>query len=83
MKFLSTSTVLGTEALEAFSVALWYFLRYFKTPAECLCRAVTGGGDTRTIGCITGSLLGALHGSSWFPLEWVTALGTQRIMLNL
>ena len=37
---------------------------------ECLVRAVAIGGDTDTIACIVGAMLGALYGSSWIPVRW-------------
>jgi poly(ADP-ribose) glycohydrolase ARH3 len=52
------------------AAALWAFLRYGKTPEECIIRAVGFGGDTDTLGAMAGALVGALHGSSWIPARW-------------
>eukprot|EP01127_Copromyxa_protea_P007071 TRINITY_DN1699_c0_g1_i2.p1 TRINITY_DN1699_c0_g1~~TRINITY_DN1699_c0_g1_i2.p1 ORF type:complete len:513 (-),score=113.90 TRINITY_DN1699_c0_g1_i2:101-1639(-) len=68
VRFLSSP--LQCSSLEAVATSLWFFLRYFKDPVECLSRAVTGGGDAGVIGGITGALLGSLHGTSWIPSYW-------------
>jgi poly(ADP-ribose) glycohydrolase ARH3 len=60
----------GIRASEAVAAALWALLRYGSDPEECIIRAVGFGGDTDTIGAMTGALVGALHGSSWFPARW-------------
>jgi poly(ADP-ribose) glycohydrolase ARH3 len=60
----------GIRASQAVAAALWAFLRYGKTPEECIIRAVGFGGDTDTIGAMAGALVGALHGSSWIPARW-------------
>lgn len=60
----------GIRASEAVPAALWAFLRYGITPEQCIVRAVGFGGDTDTIGAMAGSLVGALHGTSWIPHRW-------------
>ncbi len=60
----------GIRASEAVAAALWAFVRYAKTPEECVVRAVNFGGDTDTIGAMAGALAGALHGTSWIPSRW-------------
>lgn len=60
----------GIRASEAVAAALWAFVRYVRTPEECIVRAVGFGGDTDTIGAIAGALAGALHGASWIPPRW-------------
>jgi ADP-ribosylglycohydrolase len=60
----------GIRASQAVAAALWAFLRYGKTPEECVIRAVNFGGDTDTIGAMAGALVGALHGSLWIPARW-------------
>lgn len=37
---------------------------------ECLVRTVAIGGDTDTIACMVGAMLGALYGPSWIPARW-------------
>ena len=60
----------GIRASEAVAAAIWAFLRYGKTPEECIIRTVGFGGDTDTIGAMAGALVGALHGTSWIPARW-------------
>ncbi len=60
----------GIRTSEAVAAALWAFIQYGKTPENCVIRAVGFGGDTDTIGAMTGALVGALHGYSWIPERW-------------
>jgi poly(ADP-ribose) glycohydrolase ARH3 len=60
----------GIRASQAVAAALWAFLRCWRTPEECVIRAVSFGGDTDTIGAMAGALVGALHGTSWIPARW-------------
>lgn len=60
----------GIRTSEAVAAALWAFIRCSKTPEDCVIRAVGFGGDTDTIGAMTGALVGALHGYSWVPGRW-------------
>lgn len=60
----------GIQASQAVSAALWALLRYWRTPEDCVVRAVGLGGDTDTIGAMTGALVGALYGASWIPPRW-------------
>jgi len=64
----------GIRASEAVAAALWAFLRYWRTPEECIIRAVGFGGDTDTIGAMAGALVGALHGTAWIPARWYDAI---------
>jgi hypothetical protein len=32
------------------------------------------GGDTDTIACMAGALVGALHGTAWLPASWTSSL---------
>jgi poly(ADP-ribose) glycohydrolase ARH3 len=60
----------GIRASQAVAAALWAVLRYWRTPEECVIRAVNFGGDTDTIGAMAGALVGALHGKAWIPSRW-------------
>jgi poly(ADP-ribose) glycohydrolase ARH3 len=60
----------GIRASQAVAAALWALLRYWRTPEECVIRAVNFGGDTDTIGAMAGALVGALHGKVWIPSRW-------------
>jgi poly(ADP-ribose) glycohydrolase ARH3 len=60
----------GIRASQAVAAALWALVRYWRTPEDCVIRAVGFGGDTDTIGAMSGALVGALHGASWVPPRW-------------
>jgi len=55
---------------QAVPIALWALAKYYKDPEECLVQVVSMGGDTDTLGAITGALLGALMGTKWIPNRW-------------
>jgi len=58
------------RAIEAFPSALWAVITNWKNPEQCVIDAVNMGGDTDTIGCIAGAMIGALHGHKWIPARW-------------
>ena len=60
----------GIRASEAVAAAIWALARYGNSPQECIIRAVGFGGDTDTIGAMTGALVGAQHGAAWLPGRW-------------
>ena len=58
------------HAAEAVACALWAFANEWHQPEKCVIRAVMLGGDTDTVGAMTGALVGALHGVDWIPNRW-------------
>jgi len=64
----------GGRASHSVPAALWAFLSRRDEPEEAIVRAVNLGGDTDTIGAMTGALTGAFHGVSTLPRRWVEAL---------
>mmetsp|Transcript_17509 Transcript_17509/g.27988 ORF Transcript_17509/g.27988 Transcript_17509/m.27988 type:complete len:438 (-) Transcript_17509:152-1465(-) len=77
------------KASDAAAVAIWMFLRHgimlddkygavineqSLNPTEALVRTISLGGDTDTLACIVGSMIGALHGPSIFPKKWLNDL---------
>lgn len=64
-------TYFQIKANEAVSCATYLYSKYGKDPENCLIESVNMGGDTDTIGCIVGSLLGAKYGTDWIPLRWL------------
>ncbi len=67
---------LGTDgvASNSVSIALWSFFSVPDNPEEALLRAINLGGDTDTIGAMTGALAGAYHSSTALPQRWLQAL---------
>lgn len=68
----------GVRSADSWPPALWAALRYIDDPEEAIIQAVNLGGDTDTIGAMTGALVGALHGNQWFPERWYGQLENQR-----
>ena len=64
----------GVRSADSWPPALWAALRFIDDPEEAIVQAVNLGGDTDTVGAMTGALVGALHGDSWFPLRWFDQL---------
>ncbi len=60
----------GIRASEAVACALLAAVKYHSTPEEAVIKSVNFGGDTDTIGAMTGALMGALHGKEWIPPRW-------------
>jgi poly(ADP-ribose) glycohydrolase ARH3 len=58
------------HAAEAFACSVWNLLRYHQNPEEAIIHAVSMGGDSDTIGAITGAQVGALYGTAWVPRRW-------------
>ncbi len=54
--------------------AFFCFSKHFDEPEKAILTAVNAGGDTDSIGCITGALCGALLGASSLPEVWKTGL---------
>ncbi len=68
----------GVRSADSWPPALWAALRYIDNPEEAIIQAVNLGGDTDTIGAMTGALVGALHGDQWFPSRWYQQLENQQ-----
>ncbi|MGD9487951.1 MAG: ADP-ribosylglycohydrolase family protein [Calditrichaceae bacterium] len=61
----------GIRASEAVPCALYAAAKYYRNPEEAVIKSVNFGGDTDTIGAMTGALMGALHGFAWIPDRWL------------
>jgi poly(ADP-ribose) glycohydrolase ARH3 len=64
----------GIAALEAVPAALYAFLSHAQSFEDAVVYAVGLGGDTDTIGAMTGALSGAYLGVSQIPARWLEAL---------
>jgi len=60
----------GVRSADSWPAALWAALQFSEDPEEAIIQAVNLGGDTDTIGAMSGALVGALHGTHWFPPRW-------------
>jgi poly(ADP-ribose) glycohydrolase ARH3 len=72
----AVAEILGTgiEAHEAVPAALFSFLSRWDSFADAVLYAVRLGGDTDTIGAMTGAISGAFHGASAIPQNWLDGL---------
>jgi ADP-ribosylglycohydrolase len=68
----------GVAAIEAVPVALYAFLAHSQSFEEAVVYAVGLGGDTDTIGAMTGALSGAYLGASQIPDRWFNALEDEK-----
>lgn len=60
----------GWIAEEALMTGLYCALLYPDDPALALRRAAMTRGDSDSIACLTGTLIGAVHGSAGWPADW-------------
>jgi ADP-ribosylglycohydrolase len=65
---------MGWIAEEAFGTALFCFLLSPNDVKAVLKRAVVTGGDSDSIACIAGALVGAYCGIEAFPHKWVESI---------
>ncbi|SMB97036.1 poly(ADP-ribose) glycohydrolase ARH3 [Thermanaeromonas toyohensis ToBE] len=67
---------LGNDSRATHSVctAIYAFLRHLESFEEALVYAVNLGGDTDTIGAMTGAISGAYHGKDGIPPRWLDKL---------
>jgi ADP-ribosylglycohydrolase len=63
--------------------AFYCFSRYFDDPEMAIIESVNAGGDTDSIGCITGALCGALHGIERFSKKWINGLENKDLVENI
>ncbi len=64
----------GIRTADSLPAALWAFLRHAGDPEAAMVEAVSLGGDTDTLGAMTGALAGALHGARTLPARWLDGL---------
>eukprot|EP00775_Hariotina_reticulata_P009353 gene9353-9516_t len=61
-------------AVDAVAASLWAAVCHWHCPEDAVVAAVHYGGDTDTIACMTGALMGALYGSAFIPERWLDGL---------
>ncbi len=61
-------------ALTGVMTAFYFVLSGHDSLEEDLIDTVSEGGNSDTLGCLVGGLLGALHGASAIPSAWLTSL---------
>jgi ADP-ribosylglycohydrolase len=80
---LSESDIRSTGyVIDSLEASLWcmYHSKGFK---DAVCKAVSLGGDTDTIGAITGSLAGLYYGWDKLPKDWVFSLKNKALIEDI
>lgn len=65
---------IDSKAFNSVPTAIYSFLRHYNSFEDAVIFAVNLGGDTDTIGAMTGAIAGAYHGYSRIPKRWLEAL---------
>jgi ADP-ribosylglycohydrolase len=65
---------------EAFAMALYSTIQYPNDFKTCLRVSVNHSGDSDSVACIAGSILGALHGIATIPEDWLNWLAERERM---
>ena len=68
---------------EAFTMALYAAIRAPNDLRKCLQIAVNHSGDSDSVGCISGSIIGAYHGKEIIPEHWIDRLAEKERMDTL
>ncbi len=70
----------GWVGEEAFAMALYSAIQYPNDLKTCLRVSVNHDGDSDSVACIAGSILGAFHGMSIIPKDWIDCLAEKERM---
>lgn len=73
----------GWTGEEAVALALYCVLRYPDNYVRCVRRAANTNGDSDTIACIAGGIMGARLGLDSIPLEWQNRCENRQYLLDL
>ncbi len=74
---------LGWVGDEAFAMALYAAIRHPDDFESCLRVAANHSGDSDSVACIAGSIIGALHGTRVIPQDWIDRLAEKKRMAEL
>ncbi|MCP6718636.1 MAG: ADP-ribosylglycohydrolase family protein [Patescibacteria group bacterium] len=70
----------GWVGEEAFAMALYSAIQYANDLKSCLRVSVNHDGDSDSVACIAGSILGAFYGTSIIPKDWIDCLAEKERM---
>jgi len=73
----------GWTGEEAVALALYCLLRYPENYAACVRRAANTAGDSDSIACIAGGIMGARLGLSALPQQWMERCENRHHLINL
>lgn len=71
------------EAFNSVPTAVFSFLTHPNSFGEAVMYAISLGGDTDTIGAMTGSISGAYHGVGSIPIEWMEKVENRSHIMGL
>lgn len=77
---LSTAVAVAPEgfqikATDAVAAAIWACVAHWEgAPQDAVIASVHCGGDTDTIACMAGALVGARDGCAWLPQQWLAQM---------
>ena len=72
----------GWTGEESVCMALYAVIKSPNDIKKCLQISVNHDGDSDSVGCIAGGIMGAMHGTSIIPREWVDNLAEKRRMYD-
>ncbi len=70
----------GWVGEEAFVMPIYSAIQYANDLKACLRISVNHSGDSDSVACIAGSILGAFHGMSIIPKDWIDCLAEKKRM---
>jgi len=73
----------GIEAPNSVPAAVYCFLSHLESFEDALIYAIRLGGDTDTIGAMTGAISGAYHGEDAIPIRWKNSLEKKEYLRDL
>ncbi|MFC2009373.1 ADP-ribosylglycohydrolase family protein [Chloroflexota bacterium] len=73
----------GVEALNSVPTAIYSFLSHYSSFEEAVIYAISLGGDTDTIGAMTGAISGAYLGVQSIPPKWLQKLENREYLEGL
>lgn len=73
----------GKFILQSLAAAMFCFLAHPRDPESAIICAVNAGGDTDTIGAMTGALSGAFNGAQGIPVRWLNELEKKDLLIDL
>ncbi len=73
----------GKFILQSLAAAMFCFLAHPRDPESAIICAVNAGGDTDTIGAMTGALSGAFNGAQGIPVRWLDELEKKELLIDL
>ena len=73
----------GWAAHEAIAISAYLFKIHWQDPRSAILAAINSPGDSDSIGALVGALVGAYHGLSLFPEQWINELERSQELMAL